>query len=111
MSFISYENYQFSPISELSIDNSIEKLTIQLSQLKLSENCENNKGIDDLINKLDGLHISDNNQVNEDIDSLIKQMGAMNLTEEIKFIILHIINQCKLQYTTIKHYPTWQEAF
>ena len=92
----------------MSTDTSIEELTLQLSKLKLTNDEED---VDDLIDKISALHISDDSKIDKEMDDLIEQMSKMSISVEIKLIILHTINHCRLQYNSVKHYPKWQEAF
>jgi hypothetical protein len=89
------------------MDKSIESLIIQLSNLKLTDK-EEDKDINNLINKLSSLNLNDD----DEIDELIDKMSNMKITEEIKVVIVHVINQCRLQYALNKNFmPLWTEAF
>jgi len=100
----------------MSDDISIENLILQLSNLKITEQ---DKDMDNLIASLSTLSISHNNNENknknnidEEVNDLIEQMNRMNLADEIKFIILHTINHCRLQYSLHKRFvPRWCESF
>ena len=104
INLIIQNNYTINAI----MDKDIENLIVQLSRLKLSEDKNDDKDVDDLIKKLSTLKISDD----EEIDDLIKQMSKMKLADEIKLIILHTINHCRLQHNKFNTFiPHWGETF